>query len=270
MDGSLTAESSGVPGEGSTFRLAIQADEARPAGAAPPRPTRSRSPAARVLVVDDNATNRRILGDPARPLGDGRPRDAARRARRSRWVQRRRATFDLAILDLHMPEMDGIALPRRSRRSDAGARRSRSCILSSVGRPRPARVDAVAAELTKPVKPSALHDAVMSALGGGARPDAAPVAKAGAGRAASADARPLRILLAEDNAVNQKLALRLLERMGYAADVASSGLEALAALERDAVRRRADGRPDAGDGRARGDPPDPRPLARRGRCGSSR
>ena len=104
-------------------------------------------------------------------------------------------------------------------------------LVSSVGA-RDRHESFVAAELTKPVKPSALHDAVMSALGGGAKPEVAPAAKTAAD-ARLADSRPHRILLAEDNAVNQMLALRLLERMGYAADVATSGVEVLDALARE-------------------------------------
>ncbi len=91
----------------------------------------------------------------------------------------------------------------------------------------------VVASLTKPIKPSALHDALMTVLAG--RPSTSGIARAPDRPALDpemASRSPLRILLAEDNAVNQKLALRLLERMGYAADVAGDGLAAIAALER--------------------------------------
>jgi CheY-like chemotaxis protein len=95
------------------------------------------------------------------------------------------------------------------------------------------RTDAVAAELTKPVKPSALLDAVLTVLApDAARPAArpSPVAASGAGLGAT---HPLRILVAEDNPINVKLALKLLERMGYDATVAGNGFEVLERLEQD-------------------------------------
>ena len=95
------------------------------------------------------------------------------------------------------------------------------------------RSDAVAAELTKPVKPSALLDAVLNVLApdvAGSAPRPTPIAASGAGLG---ETHPLRILLAEDNAVNVKLATRLLERMGYAAAVAGNGFEVLDHLERE-------------------------------------
>ena len=124
MDGSLTAESSrrrrarAAP-SGSCCRPRRDAPGAR-AGADPSQ----RRPAGAVLVVDDNATNRRILDDAARRAGAMEARETrARRTRRSRWVSDGEQ-FDVAILDLLMPELDGVALADairalRSRPADA-------------------------------------------------------------------------------------------------------------------------------------------------------
>ena len=105
----------------------------------------------------------------------------------------------------------------------------------------------IGAYLMKPVKQSELLATVLTAL---SRPVAAaePVAVA-APAAAHPPLRPLHILLAEDNAVNQRLAVRLLEKQGHKVVVANNGCEALAALERQTVRPRSDGRADAGNGR---------------------
>ena len=225
MDGSLVAESSGVAGEGSTFRLTIHAVEAEtPIGSAP---LVGVDLAGRhVLVVDDNATNRRIVGALLARWSmtfeaSASPREALG------WVSAGRH-FDLAILDLHMPELDGVALATAIRAADAGAS-TPVVILSSLGI-RDRATEAVAAFLVKPVKPSALHDTLATVLAGEAA--AVPVRAMGTGIDRELGANhPLRILLAEDNPVNQKLALRLLERMGYHADVAGNGLEAVAAVE---------------------------------------
>jgi GAF domain-containing protein/CheY-like chemotaxis protein len=225
MDGSLVAESDGVAGRGSRFVLSIRA--AATTGALAPTPVHLVDlTGRRVLVVDDNATNRRILvtlverwGMPARESGS--PREALR------WVAAGER-FDVAIVDLHMPELDGIALATALRASEAGAATA-VIVLSSIGVHEQA-TDAIAAFLVKPVKPSALYDAIATVLAG--QTAAVPVRPTGAGIDHGLGARhPLRILLAEDNAVNQKLALRLLDRMGYRADVAENGEEAVAAVE---------------------------------------
>jgi CheY-like chemotaxis protein len=225
MDGGLVATSEGVAGRGSTFALRFEADIARDAVA--PEPVRLVDLSGRrVLVVDDNATNRRILMKLIERWGmigheSGSPREALG------WVAGG-DRFDLAIVDLHMPELDGVALATALRATEAGAATS-VVVLSSLGGHERDN-DSVAAFLVKPVKPSALYDALATALAG--QPTAVPVRPGGRGVDQGLGARhPLRILLAEDNPVNQKLALRLLDRMGYHADVAGNGLEAIAALE---------------------------------------
>ena len=225
MDGSIAAQSAGVAGQGSTFQLTFAADvdESTPA----PGPAIDYDLSGRhVLVVDDNAANRRIL---VTLLGRwGMTSEATASPREALgWVMAGRR-FDVALLDLHMPELDGLSLATAIRSSGAGAE-TPILILSSLG-VHDRTNDAVAAYLVKPVKPSALHDSLATVLAGQA--SAVPVRVATPGIDHDLGARhPLRILLAEDNPVNRKIALRLLDRMGYAADVAGNGLEAIAALE---------------------------------------
>lgn len=225
MDGSLVGESAGVAGQGSTFTLTIRARVAEAPLTTVPLMGADLT-GRHVLVVDDNATNRRIVSTLLErwgmtPQASGSPREALG------WVAGGRH-FDLAIVDLHMPELDGVALAMALRASEAGAA-TPVVILSSLGvRERP--TDDVAAFLVKPVKPSALHDTLATVLAGQA--SAVPVRATGPAIDHELGARhPLRILLAEDNPVNQKLALRLLERMGYHATVAGNGLEAIEAFE---------------------------------------
>ena len=224
MDGSLVASSPGVAGAGSTFTLTVRVHAAEGAIATPL--VGADITGRDVLVVDDNATNRRILSTLLERWGTtSRATGSAREA--LAWVAGG-AHFDIAILDLHMPELDGLALATALHATETGAR-TPVVILSSLGvRDRP--TDDIAAFLVKPVKPSALHDVMSTVLAGQAA--SVPVRQTGPGIDHELGARhPLRILLAEDNAVNQKIALRLLERMGYRATVANNGLEALAALD---------------------------------------
>jgi CheY-like chemotaxis protein len=135
--------------------------------------------------------------------------------------------FDVAVLDMLMPDMDGLALAREIRRE---ARELPLILLTSVGRLPEARAAAeFGAQLAKPIKASQLYNALLGVV---ARPVELPRVAEPALDDGERAASSLRILLAEDNAVNQKVALALLQRLGYRADVAWNGLEALAALER--------------------------------------
>ena len=232
MGGTLTATSSGVPGEGSTFCLRLPATATTLPDAPAPPPQRSLR-GCRVLVVDDNATNRRILASFLERWGvDGA--SSASPLEAIEWVRGGRE-FDAAVLDFLMPERDGIELAEELAALTA-PRPLPVVILSSIGQ-HGRTAPNVTATLVKPVKPSALHDALADALladeveaaPDGTQPDA-PTRRR---RAARTPARvgDLRILLAEDNAVNQKLALRLLERMGHRADVVGDGAAAIAAVE---------------------------------------
>ncbi|HZC14152.1 MAG TPA: response regulator, partial [Thermoleophilaceae bacterium] len=224
MGGALAVESE--EGRGSTFHFEIVAREA----AAPPRPAHDEAPLAgkRLLLVDDNATNREIVGRLAESWemfveAIERPTDALARVRRG-------DRFDVAVLDMQMPEMDGLELAREIRRyRDQNA--LPLLLLTSMGRLAEARgTSEFAAQLVKPVKSSQLYDALVSVLAAGTAPDSAPGPQEGGSRSAVAD---LRLLVAEDNAVNRQLALALLRRLGYDADVVENGREVLDALERE-------------------------------------
>ncbi len=230
MGGALTVESE--VGRGTEFRFTIRVGIAEGSsagrrdlrGAQPPLRDR------RVLVVDDNATNRRILGAQLAAWGMA-SRDTASPGEALAWI-RAGVEFDVGILDMHMPEMDGVTLAReiRAHRAAAGLP---LILYTSLGRREAGAGDGVfAAHLTKPVKPSLLFDALVEILA--REPALFPARRAAAAGpdAGMASRHPLRILLAEDNVVNQKVALRLLAQMGYRADVAANGLEAIEALER--------------------------------------
>jgi len=230
MGGAMWAES--VPGQGSTFHFTIHA---KPATAPERAYLDEIQPAlrgGRVLIVDDNATNRRILTRQTE-LWQMRPRAAASPREALDWLRQGDA-FDMAILDMQMPEMDGLTLAREIRKLPGANAMLPLVMLTSLGRSEVKEdEDLFAAFLTKPIKPSSLFDALVSICTGRLTRVVDREEREEVGfDAQMGQRRPLHILLAEDNATNQKLALRLLARMGYRADVAANGLEALQALER--------------------------------------
>ncbi len=225
MGGRMWLES--VPGQGSTFHFTVDA-EWLPAGPRRVQPTRVVLRGLRVLIVDDNATNRRILAGladrwemSARQAADG---PAALELLRSD------ALFDLAVLDMHMPGMDGVELARIIR-TLPGRARLPLVLLSSIGHDLPAADRACFQQvLSKPAKPAALHEALCHAIGRAGPPSGSTENNSPA--LPPVDERNERILVAEDNPVNQKVALHLLSRLGYRADLAGNGLEVLDALAR--------------------------------------
>ncbi len=229
MGGTMWVESTG-PGQGSTFRFTIRAPRAELPDAAR-RSFAGEQPALagkRVLLVDDNATNRRILALQTTGWGMA-PRETGSPVEALAWLKQGQR-FDLAILDMHMPEMDGTELARQIEAIDPGMPR---VLFTSLGR-REAQSEAAGlftATLAKPLRQSTLFDALMTLLAHQQAPKATAPAKR-ALDAGMAQRHPLRILLAEDNVVNQKLAIRLLSQMGYRADVAANGVEAIEANER--------------------------------------
>lgn len=229
MGGTMWAESEGIRGQGSTFHFTI---EAQPASL----PTRTELQALsadlrgkRVLIVDDNATNRRVFTLQAQGWGM-LARDTGSPGEALEWLRQGEA-FDVALIDRQMPETDGVTLASEIRKL---GHKLPLVMVSSLGQREAGGEGAgFAAFLLKPIKPSQLYNALVGILASGTAAEAAkPAAAASQFDEEMGRRHPLRILLAEDNAVNQKLALRLLDRLGYRADVAANGVEAIRAIER--------------------------------------
>ncbi len=181
-----------------------------------------------VLVVDDNATNRRILEETLRVWGlkpamaDG---GAAALAALEK-AQKTKRPFALALIDSQMPEMDGATLARKIHQ-DPQWRGLRLVMLTSSGFHGEAagkRLPGVVAQLTKPVKQSDLFDVIVRVLD---QPAAEAAQAAASPKKRSPPQRRLRVLLAEDNAVNRELALEILRERGHRITIAANGREAL-------------------------------------------
>jgi two-component system, sensor histidine kinase and response regulator len=196
----------------------------------------------RVLVVDDNETNRKIVHGQVISWGmkNGQAKDGQEAIKMLRSAAEQDEPYDVAILDIHMPEMDGTELAEKIK-ADSSISSTGLVMMSSIGRrgeSGEARRAGAEAYLTKPVRQSQLYDAIATVMTKPEKGAAAPEKKdekqlvtSHSLREAKAQSR-LRVLVAEDNQVNQKVAVKMLERLGYRADVAANGLEAVEALSR--------------------------------------
>jgi len=232
-------------GKGSRFHFTIQVgtvQETVRAGAA----ERGRLAGLEVLVVDDNLTNRRILGEMLRRW-EMKPELAASGAEaitRLKEARRSGAGFALLLVDAQMPEMDGFTLVERIR-EQADLQETTIMMLTSSGQRGDAtrcRELGVAAYLVKPIVQAQLHEALLSVLTVKAKGARAPGEGLGSFEAQETplvtrhslrEARQsLHILLAEDNVVNQIMATRLLEKQGHTVVVAENGRTALEELDK--------------------------------------
>jgi PAS domain S-box-containing protein len=220
MGGTVRAESE--EGRGSTFHFEVVATEVPEAtGRLDAEP---RMAGRRVLVVDDNPTTREHIVRRAESWGleveaAEHPTEALRRLESG-------ADFDVVIVDMEMSEMGGVALAAKIRGRDE-AEHPPLILLAPIDRLAEARsAEGFAEQLTKPVKASQLYEALVRVLlaDGPGRSEAAPADTAAPDNAA------IRLLVAEDNAVNRQLATAMLGKLGYGADMVTNGREAVAAV----------------------------------------
>ncbi len=219
-----------------TVRFPVQAEGAQPITTTPVA-LRGR----RILIVDDHATNRRVLEQSLR--GQGVMYESAENGYQAleclRNAVRRQAFFDVAILDMQMPGMDGLELARRIK-SEPVISATLLVLLTSVGQrgdAKAAQQAGIAAYLTKPIRQSLLYECLGLVLGSVSNavaptPQAAtPIITRHSLSEAQTRSRPL-VLVVEDNPVNQKVAANMIEKLGYRVNVAANGQEAVDSLAR--------------------------------------
>ena len=228
MGGKMWAESK--PGHGSTFQFTLPLQSAPQQEASPLDLSQPQLTGLKLLIVDDNPTNCRILSLQTSKWGMV-PRTAANGDQALAWL-RAGETFDLAILDMQMPGMNGLTLAQEIRKLAAGTNLP-LVLLTSMG----VRTDSpefVAAGfatcLTKPIKPTQLFESLVRVVSG-LRTAPKPTPGNNKLDPKLSNRLPLRVLLCDDNLINQKVATRVLGQMGYTAKVAGNGLEALKAID---------------------------------------
>ena len=228
MGGKMWAES--TPGCGSVFHFTIQVTAV--AGSVPPPASARQSRLAdlKILIVDDSAASRDMLAGKCRRWG--MVPVAVATAAQAVELFRNGNAFDLAVIDLILAETDGVTLAAELQKFPAGALMP-VVMLTPLGRkanPAAAAHVVVTHSVHKPVKPAQLCAVLERTL---LSPKAAPrVPEAAKPDTSLAKKLPLRILLVDDNAINQKVAQRILQLIGYQPDLAGNGREALEALDR--------------------------------------
>jgi signal transduction histidine kinase/DNA-binding LytR/AlgR family response regulator len=228
MGGKMWAES--VPGEGSTFHFTINVNAA--ADSKPPAHTGKQARLAdlKILILDDNAATRTMLFDQCRLWG--MLPQAVENSAQAMELLRKGNTFDLALVDLHLQGMDGLAVASEIQKLPSAAMMP-MVLLTPLGKRKSSSEDVrivFAHAVHKPVKPAQLASALERAL---LSPRSSPRAPESARPAQLlSETLPLRILLVDDNAINQKVAVRILQQLGYVPEVAGNGREALDMLDK--------------------------------------
>jgi two-component system sensor histidine kinase/response regulator len=244
MGGKITIESE--VGKGSTFRFAIRL--ARSAAMVLSTPRREDLSGVRALVVDDNATNRSILLHQLLTWGvQSDSVQSGQMALEILHAQVATKAYDVVLLDFQMPEMDGLALARRIR-EDPRCNSMKLVMMSSAGERSDIDQAAKAVDywLTKPVKQSKLYDALTRLLSGKGIPErkmqddqsgrdltTGPAHHNGTSSTLIPKGelhKGIRVLVAEDNPVNQRLALLQLRKLGLSGEAVGNGVEAVRAL----------------------------------------
>jgi PAS domain S-box-containing protein len=229
MGGSVWLESE--EGVGSTFTFSIRAEALKTEKRAYLQGGRSVLTNRRVLIVDDNATNRRILRHMTTKWGM-QPTEATD-GPEALQLTREHAAFDVILLDMQMPQLDGLTLAQQLH--DTLDPVPPLVMITSLGQEVGGSKDnrrLLEATLHKPLKPAPLHRALIQLFEHETGPSADTDASAdGPSPAPGGTDRSLHLLLAEDNKINQKVAERMLKKLGYTSDLAQNGREALEAVQ---------------------------------------
>jgi PAS domain S-box-containing protein len=226
MGGTISVESE--PGRGSTFAFTIACAQASAPAGADALAGLGALAGKRILIVDDNASNLRILDHQLKRWGL-RPQ-AASGAKPALDLLARGEAFDAAIVDYMMPEMNGVTLAQTIRRHAACAGLP-LILLSSSAQQHLKGTGLFAVQLLKPARQSQLFDALVTAMTG-KHASTRVAAPAGAPVEVLAQRLPLAVLVVDDHDVNRRIAVLLLKKFGYRADAAANGRQALAAVER--------------------------------------
>ncbi len=228
MGGRIWVESE--EGQGSTFHLLLRTQAARTEGPAPVPALGDKLQGKKILFVEDNASNRKAFAQYARWAGADLRAVATRQE--ALELLGSGARFDAIVLDQQLPEMDGITLAQGIRRVP-GYEQTPLVLLTDVRLPsedpRPNSA-AVTLFLNKPLRPTQVFDTLIRAV------DHLPRLEKKAPANSEFDSTmagrlPLRLMLADDNLINQKVGVKMLQRLGYQPEVAANGIEVLKLLE---------------------------------------